>query len=159
MTNLPTELGEPRLRQDSLYLWTKDKPGQTLKGSFLGALLLTDTHLVFASSGGNDMFARMAKSVLRTSAAYADVDTSDIDGSGLMANGSFIVPLEEAKVAAVKRNFISWYLRITLPDGSMCAIQPKAAWGRGPTQEWEALVCRGTSELEDDIHVPSETHK
>jgi hypothetical protein len=106
--------------ETEVYRWDGPKAAMSLQGTRLGTLVLTDRHLLFLSTGGNDLGGRLAPAVLggAVGGEPAAVSSGSLD-LGVLANpGSFAVPVhhvDEARAAC--RWDRTTYLSLRLRDG------------------------------------------
>ncbi len=134
------EQGDVAMSQDQLYCWNASKPGATLAKSTKGRLVLTDTHLIFLSSGKSDMAFR-----LMVGGNLFGTSTSSLDLSALENPGSFALPLERCTVKAAKKGLMSKYLHVAFVDDDGAAQEISLMtknggnWGQA---DWERTAAR-----------------
>ena len=108
-------------RETEIYRWDGPKAKMTLSGTMLGTLVLTGDHLLFLSTGGNDMGRRLRSAAIGGQLAgdlFAK-KTGGLDLAALDNPGSFAIPLgqvDEARAASRwdRTKFLAvrlWYIR------------------------------------------------
>jgi hypothetical protein len=103
-----------------VYRWDGPKAKMTLSGTMLGTLVLTGGHLLFLSTGGNDMGRRLRSAALggQLAGELAATRTGALDLSALDAPGSFAIPLAQVDEArAASRWDRTKFLAVRLRDG------------------------------------------
>lgn len=81
---------------DGLHLWEKPKPGATIVGAYLGRLILTDSRLLFLSTGSSGAARAIATGLLLGHAGrlvLGKTRTDELDLSALENVGSLDIPL------------------------------------------------------------------
>jgi hypothetical protein len=108
-----------RLVNDSIYRWNRQKPGRTLIGSQLGLLALGERHLIFASSGSNDVALRALKGATGGLGLASGTQRRSIELGCVDNPGSLVVALTDLEVCEVRKRGVSRYLSIafTGPQG------------------------------------------
>ncbi|HLM62933.1 MAG TPA: hypothetical protein VK306_01430 [Acidimicrobiales bacterium] len=99
--------------------WDGPKAKMTLSGTMLGTLVLTDRHLMFLSTGGNDMGRRMRSATIggALGGELAATRTGTLDLRALGNAGSFAIPLDHVDEArAASRWDRTKYLALRLRD-------------------------------------------
>jgi hypothetical protein len=102
-----------------VYRWEGAKAKMTLSGTMLGTLVLTGGHLLFLSTGGNDMGRRLRSAVIggALGGELAGVRTGGLDVSALEAPGSFAIPVDQVDEArAASRWDRTKFLAVRLRD-------------------------------------------
>lgn len=107
-------------RETEVYRWDGPKAKMTLAGTMLGSLVLTGDHLLFLSTGGNDMGRRLRSAVIggQLAGELAATGTGGLDLAALDAPGSFAIPLAQVDEArAASRWDRTKFLALRLRDG------------------------------------------
>jgi hypothetical protein len=105
--------------ETEVYRWDGPKAKMTLSGTMLGTLVLTDRHLMFLSTGGNDLGRRLRSAVVGGALAghLAATTTGALDMRALDNPGSFAIPLDHVDEArAASRWDRTKYLALRLRD-------------------------------------------
>lgn len=114
-------MDETVVRQETeVYRWDGAKAKMTLAGTMLGTLVLTGGHLLFLSTGGNDMGRRLRSAALGGALAgeLAGARTGALDLTALDEPGSFAIPLGQVDEArAASRWDRTKFLAVRLRDG------------------------------------------
>ncbi|MDX2013278.1 MAG: hypothetical protein SFW67_23990 [Myxococcaceae bacterium] len=132
-----------RLASDELYLWPAAKPGLSIRGSFVGRAVLTDTRFLFLSAGAHEARDRALAALLfgRLGKALLGQSTKDLDLRALENAGSLEVPLEslEGPHAGRRWDFATWF-GFTHPRG-VASLMPRTSLLWSGAKAWaEALV-------------------
>ncbi|HKH06804.1 MAG TPA: hypothetical protein VKA65_16665 [Acidimicrobiales bacterium] len=106
--------------ETEVYRWDGPKAKTTILGTMLGTLVLTDRHLLFLSTGGNDLGRRLRSAAIGSALAgdLAGRTTGGLDLQALDNPGSFAIPLEQVDEARMaSRLDRTKYLAVRLRDG------------------------------------------
>lgn len=137
----------PVLRETEVYCWDGPKAGMTLKGSQLGALVLTPTHLLFLSQGGNDIGRRAAGAAIggAVGGMLAGRSTGDLDLSALDNPGSFAASLDQVEAEARARWDRTKFLTVRIQAPGEAPVE-RALMGKAglrAAKQWAAAVESG----------------
>jgi hypothetical protein len=98
--------GEIILEADQVFRWEGPKRKSTLARAKLGRLVLTDRHLLFLSTGSNDISAmRLVGAAVSPLAALRTGRTSQLDLAAARAPGGLEIPLEQLVSAELTSMF------------------------------------------------------
>jgi hypothetical protein len=131
--------------ETEVYRWEGPKAKMTLAGTMLGALVLTDRHLLFLSLGGNDMGRRLRSAAVGGALAgeLAARPTGGLDLSALGNPGSFAIPLDrvdEARGASRWDRTKYLALRLRDVDGAHHEFALMRKLGMPDAPEWAAAI-------------------
>ncbi len=141
----------PVLQETEVYCWEGPKAGMTLKGAQLGTLVLTPTHLVFLSSGGNDLGRRVAGAAIGGAAGgmLAGRPTGDLDLSALERPGSFAARLDQVEAEARSRWDRTRFLAVRVHAAGVAPVE-RALMGKAglrTNKQWVAGIESGRAAL------------
>jgi hypothetical protein len=127
--------------ETEVYCWDGPKAKMTLAGSHLGTLVMTGRHLLFLSSGGNDMGRRVRSAMVGGALAgeLATLSTGSLDMRALDNPGSFAVPLHQVDEARPARRWDRTKyltLRLRAADGSPAEFALMCKMGMPDVKGW-----------------------
>jgi hypothetical protein len=131
--------------ETEVYRWEGPKAKATLSGSMLGTLVLTDQHLMFLSTGGNDLGRRVRSSLVggALGGQLAGGRTGHLDLDALENPGSFAVALGQVDEARAARRWDrTKFLAVRLrdADGSPFEFAFMPKMGMPDVQGWADAV-------------------
>lgn len=115
---------------DELYLWPAEKPGLSIRGSFVGRAVLTDERLLFLSMGAHEARDRALASILfgALGALLRGKSTNDLDLSALSNPGSLEVPLHRLDDPKAGRRWdFATYVTFRHPGGAV-SMMPRTSF-------------------------------
>jgi len=143
---------------DAVRYWPREKPGQFKFGSFLGRMVVTDTHLLFLSKGGpgwDESIGRLALGGvvgLVIGVATAGHSTKDLDLSALSNKGSLRIPLASVVSCDTQRRFVLAFTTLKYRDeegaDKTCAVVSERPFGKGALEELTRVINDARSSAE-----------
>ncbi len=139
-----------RRRMDAMRCWPRERPGLTIRGSYLGSLVLTNQRLLFLSTGGSRWLNRVLEAATGSflgALAVGKALTEDLD-MGILGNaGRLEIPLIQILRCQAKRRWdFGAYLTVRWSEGGW--RQRVASWMTEFGVKMATL-----REMEQEIHL------